>query len=230
MYRNILFTAPPAFAFDINQYKETIYLKEGQSTTIEIPFAGNPQPTAKWTFNGGSIPTSKRFMPDTIWNFASLCIGHAEVNDSGSYDLTLENKYGKVTISIKVKVTGVPSAPIGLNFTDVRETSVTLRWEPPKNDGGSKVTGYLIEKRDPFRSSYTRVGTTKDTQFNITRLVEGSNYLFQVSAENDVGIGESAELTQSIKVKSPHSEFNIMTFFDFDKRRILILSTEIRKE
>lgn len=37
--------------------------------------------------------------------------------------------------------------------------------------------------------------------------MEGNQYVFRVSAENEVGIGEPAELSQSITTKSPFGEF-----------------------
>ena len=105
-YRLVLpFTAPPAF-LDVSKYDETIVLKEGQSTAIEIPFAANPQPEVSWEFNKGALPRGKRFTSDTIYNMTSLCIGRAEAKDAGTYSVVLENQYGKVTLNIKLKVIG----------------------------------------------------------------------------------------------------------------------------
>ena len=39
------------------------------------------------------------------------------------------------------------------------------------------------------------------------RLVEGTQYTFQVSAENEIGVGEAAELAQGISTKSEFSEY-----------------------
>ena len=194
--------APPAF-FNVDKYKDTIVLKEGTSIAIELPFNANPQPTVDWSFNKGAIPKGKRFTSDTIWNMTSLCIGRAEVKDSGTYTVTMANSVGKAVLSIKVLVLGRPSVPTDLKVTKVTENSVTLTWEPPETDGGSRITQYVIEKRDPYRHGYTQVGTTKSLDFKVGRLVEGNEYVFQVSAENDVGIGDAAELSQGITAKSP---------------------------
>ena len=97
--------APPVFTID-DRYKDTLVLKEGDSTAIEIPFSANPQPRVTWQFNKERIPFERRFTTDVIWNMTSLCIGRAQVNDSGNYDVTLENPHGKVTMTIKVIVKG----------------------------------------------------------------------------------------------------------------------------
>jgi titin len=144
---------------------------------------------------------------DIIRNMTSLCIGHVKVNDSGTYKLILENEHGKTTLNIKVKVVGRPSMPQNLHVENVKENSVTLKWTPPASDGGAKVKGYIIEKRDPFKRAYTHVGSTKSTDYKVMRLVEGQEYTFQVSAENDVGVSEPAELTQGVTAKSPYRKY-----------------------
>jgi len=50
------------------------------------------------------------------------------------------------------------------------------------------------------------VGTTGDTgnEFRVIRLVAGNEYVLRVSAENEVGVGEPAELSQGITAKSPY--------------------------
>jgi len=98
--------------------------------------------------------------------------------------------------------------PRGLTVTEVTDTSVSLRWSRPATDGGKPITRYIIEKRDPAKSTYIAVGTTTDScyEFRVIRLVAGNEYVLQVSAENEVGVGEPAELSQGITAKSPYSK------------------------
>lgn len=41
---------------------------------------------------------------------------------------------------------GPPEGP--LTVTDVTANTVSLSWKPPLDDGGSPVTGYVVEKTD----------------------------------------------------------------------------------
>ena len=41
-----------------------------------------------------------------------------------------------------------PGPPGNLKATDWDKDHVDLAWEPPKNDGGAPITGYLVEKKD----------------------------------------------------------------------------------
>jgi len=98
--------------------------------------------------------------------------------------------------------------PRSLTVTEVTDTSVSLRWTRPETDGGKPITRYIIEKRDPAKSTYIPIGTTTDNvcEFRVIRLVAGNEYVLRVSAENEVGVGDPAELSQGITAKSPYSK------------------------
>ena len=46
--------------------------------------------------------------------------------------------------------TDEPDAPKNLKATDWDKDHVDLKWEPPVSDGGSPITGYLVEKKDKY--------------------------------------------------------------------------------
>ena len=104
---------------------------------------------------------------------------------------------------------GRPGAPQDFSVTNVTKNTVTLKWSPPRSDGGQDITGYIVEKRDPHRRGYTQVGKTDACEFTVPRLVAGNEYVFQVSAENQVGAGEPAELSHGVVAKSPFGELAI---------------------
>lgn len=90
----------------MDRIQDTLTLKEGDSVAIEIPYTGAPQPKVTWEFERKPLETSRRLTVDVIRNMTSACIGHVEMKDAGTYTVTLENQFGKVTLSIRVKVFG----------------------------------------------------------------------------------------------------------------------------
>jgi len=100
---------------------------------------------------------------------------------------------------------GKPQEP----FTSkpLTKDSLELSWKQPDSDGGSPITGYLIEKRDgkSYSARWTRVEQTTDvtTTIVLKRLSTGSEVLFRVSAVNKIGTGESLEMDKPVTVKSP---------------------------
>lgn len=67
-----------------------------------------------------------------------------------------------------------PSAPKELKYGDITKDSVHLTWEPPDDDGGSPLTGYLVEKREVSRKTWTKVSF-----FVATHLLQKSTEISQ---------------------------------------------------
>lgn len=62
------------------------------------------------------------------------------------------------------RVSDVPTPPEGpLHPTDVTKNSCVLRWNPPKDDGGSEITHYVVEKMDADTSRWVPVGDPMGT-------------------------------------------------------------------
>ena len=80
---------------------------------------------------------------------------------------------------------------------------VNLQWEKPESDGGSRVKGYWVEKREVGSNlwQYVNQFIQAATQINITNLIEGRQYEFRVFAENEAGVGEPSSNSSSVIVK-----------------------------
>lgn len=85
-----------------------------------------------------------------------------------------------------------PGPPINFTFDEIRNTSCICNWEPPEDDGGSEILNYILEKKDNKNDEIgwiTVTSTLKGTSFLITKLIEGKEYIFRVTAENKFGCG-----------------------------------------
>lgn len=78
-----------------------------------------------------------------------------------------------------------PGTPVCIDTT---RDSVTLQWEVPKRDGGSKIVAYNVERRQG-RGKWLRCNfiDISDTQFTVTGLSPGDRFEFRVIARNAVG-------------------------------------------
>lgn len=94
-----------------------------------------------------------------------------------------------------------PGAPSGLEATDVDSDEVTLSWMKPRKDGGSKITGYVVEYMPVNGDEWIKAPSTKDTTATVGGLKKGEKYLFRVSAKNSAGTGEPSQTTRPILCK-----------------------------
>uniref|UniRef100_A0A8C0EI73 Fibronectin type-III domain-containing protein n=1 Tax=Bubo bubo TaxID=30461 RepID=A0A8C0EI73_BUBBB len=170
---------------------ESLMVRQGGVIRLTIPIKGKPIPICKWTKEGHDI--SKRAMIATSDTHTELVIKDAVREDSGTYDLALENKCGKKAVYIKVRVIGIPNPPEGpLEYDDIQARSVRVSWRPPTDDGGADILGYIVERREvPKTAWYTVDSRVKGTSLVVKGLKENVEYHFRVSAENHFGISKS---------------------------------------
>lgn len=88
-------------------------------------------------------------MADTTNTEAKLHVSDSTRVDSGRYVITARNEFGKDSAEIDVTVVSRPGIPGGpLTCPDVSHDSVSLCWHAPDDNGGSPITGYVIEMAD----------------------------------------------------------------------------------
>jgi titin len=83
-----------------------------------------------------------------------------------------------------------------------------LKWEVPEDDGGSPITGYIVEKKEVSRRTWQEAGKVTELTQQITKLQENNQYLFRVFAENINGVSEPVEIPEPVTAKNPFSELS----------------------
>lgn len=181
-------------------------MKAGGVAIFEVPFKAYPVPDINWKHNGASLPKQKRIQQETVIGITSLRLRECELADAGEYTLTIANDHGELSTTYTLTVLDKPQPPQNLAARDVTEESCVLTWEPPTDDGGSPVKGYIVEKREASRRSWQKVETTRDTKVKVNDLMEGQGYYFQVRAENEHGLSEPVQISQAITPASQYSK------------------------
>ena len=97
--------------------------------------------------------------------------------------------------------------PRNLKVVSIDKQKAKLKWDPPKNDGGSPIEGYIVEKQVGNTNRWQRVNKVplKDCDAEIDDLVEGQEYKFRVCAVTAAGNGKPAT-TDEVIAKDPYGK------------------------
>ncbi|CAF4189098.1 unnamed protein product [Rotaria sp. Silwood2] len=193
----------PSF-LDLHGIKD-ITVRAGKDFEVHIPYKATPKAQAQWLVNDQELVNDDRVNIKTLENVATLLNRKSERGDSGIYKLVLKNTEGASQIQFRVNVLSPPTKPEGpLEATNVTAEGCTLSWKPPKDDGGSDIKHYVVERREPGTDKWVKVGpSVTGTTYDVKGLEDGKNYEFRVSAENDNGLSEPLVIDTPVKAKWP---------------------------
>ena len=102
--------------------------------------------------------------------------------------------------------TDKPGQPGMPQVADIKNDAVTLTWRAPTEDGGSAITGYVIEYRIEGGFKWLLANDTEtvtQTKYTVKRLKENMEYEFRVAAVNKAGVGDYAQCATPITVREP---------------------------
>jgi len=125
----------------------------------------------------------------------------------------------------------VPSAPVGLRLTDTDAGRITLAWDAPTSDGGSAITGYVVEIcRSGSTTGWTTGARVDGTRLSteLTGLSEQDLYFVRVFSENQAGTSKKpCELGEPISAKRPlrkpyHSASQSVAVFCYYRRSVFV--------
>ena len=193
---------PPSVDTDA-EFKGTINIKAGDHFTLKAYVSGKPIPEVVWEKDGKEFESNPKINIKTLDGLSLIVLKDANRLDSGVYTIKVHNAAGDRSIGFNVKVLDTPGPCQNVKVTDVTGEKCKISWTPPLLDGGAKITGYFIEKREVSRLAWIVVtSNTEANQHKVTGLLRGNEYIFRIRAENKFGRGDYVE-TEPIIAKDP---------------------------
>ena len=117
-------------------------------------------------------------LPNTTYTYRVSAINSAGIGNSS-------NEYSATTPSIPIQ-THIPSSPIVFGVTIVSNTSLRISWTAPSDNGGTPITGYLIQRNGTTIVTNT---SSNQTSYTDTNLLPNHQQIYQIAAWNSVGLG-----------------------------------------
>lgn len=183
-----------------------VHCARGDRITIKIPISGKPEPAVTWQKGQEILSNSPYHQVITTRSFTSLVFQKGmQRKDSGYYIIIAKNRFGMDKQTIEVNVADIPDAPKALIVSEIARDSITFTWEPPANDGGSNIIGYILEKCPTSGERWIRAGQTTDCSITIINIFGKTKYQFRIIAENQFGLSPPSEPTEAITTKEDKS-------------------------
>ena len=166
---------------------EATECKVHEVLSVKVPFIGKPQPDVTWTKAGRLINVDGHRQFITTGSFSTMTITNAERNDSGFYNVTVQNRFGTDQATIELLVADIPLKPEDLTVSNVTRDSVDLTWKEPHDDGGKPIFKYIIEMSTSASERWVKISSSSTPQYTVCNLSGKTTYRFRVLAENHYG-------------------------------------------
>ncbi|CAG5962790.1 unnamed protein product, partial [Menidia menidia] len=207
---------------------QTYVTDAGKPIVMAVPYSAYPKAEADWLYNNLSLPKDNIH---TSADRTEYRLKDPKKSDQGRYRVTIKNKHGQGEAFITLDViderpfcslsflralscvhsfihlihvsADVPGPVKNLQVVDTANGEVSLAWEEPESDGGSKVVAYVVERRDVKRKTWTlATDHAESPEYTVTGLQKDSFYLFRVCARNRVGSGPLVETDKAVQAKN----------------------------
>jgi predicted phage tail protein len=204
-------------------------------TNLQATPVSGSQINLSWTAptnNGGSPITGykiERSLDSTTWTTVSSNTGSTATTftDIGllpvtqySYRVSAINSVGTGSPSntaVATTLTAVPGVPTNLQATPVSGSQINLSWTAPTNNGGSPITGYMIERSTDgvnFGIAVPNTGTTALT-FTDSGLLPLTTYYYRVHAINAIDTGSPSNIASATTLASLQGvKFDIANYIE----------------
>lgn len=193
---------PPEVVVDVS-CRDSVTVRAGQIISLITRVKGRPDPEITWTKDARALARDKRTQMNNNYPLCELIINDAVRSDYGKYAIVAKNSSGQAQAAIVVNVLDTPGACQNIKVAYVTKKSCMVSWENPEDNGGTEITQYIIECRQPSQRGWTVVSNDCTKRLIKAPLTESCEYFFRVSAENKIGTGPPTETKTPVLAVDP---------------------------
>ncbi|KAF6716003.1 Immunoglobulin-like and fibronectin type III domain-containing protein 1 [Oryzias melastigma] len=199
---------PPRFnPEDLCAFTEPLAIKVGHNAIFKVQFVGHQPVKIQWFRDGDELQDDTSAKIENSAGHSRLLLSRCQRKDTGEIKIKLKNEHGFTEAVSKLLVLALPGPPTPPQVVSAFHDCINLSWAPPSNTGGSRILGYVLEKRKKGSNLWAAVNAAdeliKGRKYAVRDVVEGMEYEFRVSAVNLSGAGESSNPSEFAFARDP---------------------------
>ncbi|CAG6021715.1 unnamed protein product [Menidia menidia] len=187
---------PPRFDHEhLHVFTEPMTVKVGQSAVFKLQFVGRPPIKIQWHREGEELQDESNTKIEKSAGHSRLLLSRCQRKDTGEIRIKLKNEHGFAEAVSHLIVLDKPSSPLGpAEVTESSANSIEFKWRAPKDDGGSPVSQYILERQQVGRNTWKKIGETPGApSYRDTDVERGRKYCYRIQAVTSEGTSDVME-------------------------------------
>ncbi|XP_067291354.1 myosin light chain kinase, smooth muscle-like isoform X2 [Pseudorasbora parva] len=189
--------------------QQQVVARVGGSARLHCRFSSSGPVASCWIHDREKVVLGgARVSVESSSSSSTLVLSEVLPVDAGSYSLFVCNRGGTSHWTASLSVIDCPDPPASCPFvSQLTCTSLVLSWSGPCFDGGSAVTGYVVEHQrldQPEPGDWTVLtDRCQNTSYRVRSGLDlQGQYRFRVRAYNTVGVSDPSEESDRIKMST----------------------------
>ncbi|XP_037390655.1 immunoglobulin-like and fibronectin type III domain-containing protein 1 [Pygocentrus nattereri] len=180
---------------DLAKFSEPVIIKVGQNASFKLSFVGQEPIKVQWYSEGEELLNDTNIKIEKSSSDSSLRLTKCQRKNTGEIKLKLKNEFGTIEAFSKLIVLDKPTNPLGpVEVIEASSSCVEFKWRPPKDDGGSPVSHYNLERQQLGRNTWKKIGNIPaEAHYKDTDVDHGRKYCYRIRAISAEGTSDVYE-------------------------------------
>nr|XP_023852961.1 immunoglobulin-like and fibronectin type III domain-containing protein 1 isoform X3 [Salvelinus alpinus] len=192
---------PGVDADDLHKFSKPVTVKVGQNASWKMPYTPQDNLEVKWFKDGKELKDGGGVRLVKEVNHSRLLLRECLRSDAGEVKIQLKNPFGTIEATSRLIVLDKPGPPEGpVEILETTSTVIELQWGAPKDDGGSPVTNYIIERQQLGQTVWKKMGdvAADKTTYRDRNVVHGKLYIYKIYAVNPEGTSDALQTEETM--------------------------------
>ncbi|XP_044031649.1 immunoglobulin-like and fibronectin type III domain-containing protein 1 [Siniperca chuatsi] len=180
---------------DLTEFIKPVIIRTGKDAAFKLSFVGQEPMKIQWYNEGEELLEDTHIRIEKSSSHSRLLLTKCQRKTTGEIKIKIKNECGTTEAISQLIVLDKPTPPLGpVDIIESSAACIDFKWRPPKDNGGSPITDYILERQQIGRNSWKKLGKIgPEPKYRDTDVDHGRKYCYHIRAETDQGISEMME-------------------------------------